>query len=194
MDGRKDALNDAALEREIETLLAVEPSRDFVARVRSRVAEEPAPSRWGWRWPLAGVATSMALIVVGVALWRPLEPEPRSTSAPAQHATAPDVSSSAPVAPHDEPVAVARAQRQPARAVAGPPRTIEISLPPVIIAENEIRAFAALTANTRARFEVAPPAVADREAFVVVKRMQAMEPVTVDPIEIEPLVEAATLE
>jgi len=192
MDGRTDPLNDAALEQEIEGLLSVEPSADFVARVRSRVAEEPTSIGWSWRWPLAAIATAVVAAVVAIVLWRPAETTMPSTSAPAPRVAVTDVPGSASAAPREEPRVVA--VHRPVPRVVAPHRTIELALPPVIIAENEIRAFAALTANTRARFEVAAPAVADREAFVVVKKMQAMEPVTVDPIEIEPLVEAATLE
>ena len=39
-------VGDAALDREIESLLGAEASPEFVARVRTRVAEEPEPYRW----------------------------------------------------------------------------------------------------------------------------------------------------
>jgi hypothetical protein len=69
MDGRTDPLNDAALEQEIEALLSVQPSPDFAARVRSRVAEEPVSSGWGWRWRIAAVTTAVVLTSIAVA-WR----------------------------------------------------------------------------------------------------------------------------
>jgi hypothetical protein len=47
MDGaRPDALNDAQLDRELEAALGVEPSPEFLARVRTRIAAEPEPPRW----------------------------------------------------------------------------------------------------------------------------------------------------
>lgn len=47
MDGaRPDALSDAQLDRELEAALGVEPSPEFLARVRTRIAVEPEPSRW----------------------------------------------------------------------------------------------------------------------------------------------------
>lgn len=47
MDGaRPDALSDAQLDRELEAALGVEPSPEFLARVRTRIAAEPEPSRW----------------------------------------------------------------------------------------------------------------------------------------------------
>ena len=55
MDGRHEAkglrpkaqeLTDSQLEREIEKALGIEPSPEFMARVRTRLATEPQPSRW----------------------------------------------------------------------------------------------------------------------------------------------------
>ena len=66
-----DPMNDAALEREIERALAVDPSPEFVARVRTRIAEEPSPASRGLGWLFAGVATAaiaasvVALVMLG---------------------------------------------------------------------------------------------------------------------------------
>jgi hypothetical protein len=76
------ALTDAALERDIARALAVDPSPDFLARVRSAVANEPAPSSIAgafstWRrafalgvLPAAGAA-AIATIALGVVVMRP---------------------------------------------------------------------------------------------------------------------------
>jgi hypothetical protein len=79
MDGRRDALNDAALEQEVEALLSVLPSPDFVARVRSRVAEESISSGWGWRWPLAVAAMAVVLAAITV-VWRSQNSMPNAGS------------------------------------------------------------------------------------------------------------------
>ena len=60
----EEPLNDAALDREIEELLGLEPSPQFVARVRARVSREPGLARapWRGRWGLAvGLATATVL-------------------------------------------------------------------------------------------------------------------------------------
>ena len=57
---RPEQMNDGALDREIAAVLNVEPSPDFVARVRQRVADAPVPSAWGVSWS-AGAAASLAL-------------------------------------------------------------------------------------------------------------------------------------
>jgi hypothetical protein len=193
MDGRTDPLNDAAVDREIESLFEVDPSSDFVARVRSRVADESMSAGWGWRWPIAAIATAVAITAVGVAVWRSGE-----TTAPATEPVAPRVAVAdvpAPlVPPKDEPVAVP-AHRDLTRVAAAPRRTIEIALPAVIIAENERRAFATFVADRReTRVEVSLAAARTVENPIDVDKMPEIEPVALKPIEIEPLVKVVELE
>lgn len=71
-------LGDSALERELEALLAVEPSVGFDARVRARVAdrrEATAPWSLTWRWLLVPAGVCAAAIVAFVLL-RPVEAPP----------------------------------------------------------------------------------------------------------------------
>jgi hypothetical protein len=90
MDGRRPAqgLNssrrrvegaeaDSAIEREIEAALAVDPSPEFVAKVRARIASEPTRASW-WhlRWPMVATAAAAAGVVMAVAWsWQPGVPE-----------------------------------------------------------------------------------------------------------------------
>jgi hypothetical protein len=66
--GPQRPLGDSQLDRELEAALGVEPSPEFVARVRTRVAAEPETALWRLairRWtfePLVGIA------VIGVVL------------------------------------------------------------------------------------------------------------------------------
>lgn len=58
---------------------AVEPSPEFDAALRARLAEEaPGRTRWGWFRPAyAAAALALAgMIAVGVVLWQPMAPEP----------------------------------------------------------------------------------------------------------------------
>lgn len=59
------------LEREIERALAVDPSPEFVARVRQRISSERVPSGWRATWIVAGAgalaAGAIVLIVVSRA-------------------------------------------------------------------------------------------------------------------------------
>jgi hypothetical protein len=71
-----DPMNDAALEREIERALAVDPSPEFLVHVRARIADEPAPASRGFGWLFAGVATvaAAAALVLAVRMVLPARP------------------------------------------------------------------------------------------------------------------------
>jgi hypothetical protein len=58
------------LDRELARALAVDPSPEFLARVRTRIAEEPAPARFGFRW-MFGAAAAAAAVVAAVVMLRP---------------------------------------------------------------------------------------------------------------------------
>jgi hypothetical protein len=53
------------MDRVLAEELTVEPSPDFVARVRARMAAEPAPARWNRWWPAAAAVAAVALFAVG---------------------------------------------------------------------------------------------------------------------------------
>lgn len=106
MDGHEhQPLTDEALDREIAAALDVEPSLEFRARVRARVATEPVHVPW-WRSPAwAGVsfaAAAAAVLLVGWTVWTPdplaVEP-PRIVARAPVHETAPvpEVTSEPPV-------------------------------------------------------------------------------------------------
>ena len=140
MDGHRhlDALNDAALEREIESALAVEPSPEFVARIRARVDAEPMATT---RWTLWRLATSRTVLLVeAVAVifiaatvswqaWRPVSPEPRVSSTPAAAVATAGVTTTEPAPPR-----IKRIDRRVDRIAAA-------SLSEVVIPENEKRGF-----------------------------------------------------
>jgi hypothetical protein len=72
-------MNDAGLERDIERALAVDPSPEFVARVRARIAEEPARSSRRFGWLFAGVAATAVATASAIAIFvlspaRPISP------------------------------------------------------------------------------------------------------------------------
>ena len=80
--GPQHPLTDSQLDRELESALGVEPSPEFLARVRTRVAAEPRTELWRLairRWtfePLAGVA--VIGIVLAVVVPRLMRNEERS--------------------------------------------------------------------------------------------------------------------
>ena len=61
--GRLQPLSDSQLDRDIESAVGIQPSAEFLARVRTRIAAEPQRSAWRLSFePLAGVA------IVGIVL------------------------------------------------------------------------------------------------------------------------------
>jgi hypothetical protein len=63
-DRSREPLNDRDVDRELQSLLSVDPSPEFVARIRSRIASEPDPRAWWWSWKFAVAAVAAAAIVV----------------------------------------------------------------------------------------------------------------------------------
>jgi hypothetical protein len=86
MDDRRpdDPMTDAGLERDIERALAVEPSLEFLARVRAEIAAQPdrMPRRIAWTWLAAGSA--VAAIIAALVLSRPAAPQPDNVLEPAR--------------------------------------------------------------------------------------------------------------
>jgi hypothetical protein len=70
MDDQRHAatLTDEVLERDIARALDVDPSPEFVARVRTQIANEPTPSAWRFSrttW-IAGGAVAAAIVLAAV--------------------------------------------------------------------------------------------------------------------------------
>jgi hypothetical protein len=88
MDGRQQAqglrpeaqaaLSDSQLDRDIESAVGIEPSAEFLARVRTRIAAEPEPSAWRLSFePMWGVA--IAGIVLALIVPQMLRPQPNGS-------------------------------------------------------------------------------------------------------------------
>jgi hypothetical protein len=195
MDGHRhiDSVSDPSLDREIESLVAAEPSPQFVARVRARVAEEPEPGRWrAWMLAVPGAVTVAIAVLI---MWPSREQVPVGQEGPAlhtsQHAAA-AVQPVMPLAASPETPRV-RIRSTPGRVMAvaaATDRAIDIDLPDVVIAENEVRTFASLVASLRQRrFDAAVPAPPDLDTPIEVKELPPVE-----PIEIEPIVKLAAVQ
>jgi hypothetical protein len=184
-------MNDAAVDREIAALLAVDPSPEFLASVRTRVAREPEPAAWRWSWMVV-TAGAVAMVIVAVMVW------PSVKSVPSNDATVqrPQVAGAVETVPPRASLPVPerrRMQRTAAKVVAvaaSPDRGIDIDLPDVVIAENEVRTFASLVTSIRqSRFDVPVPAAPNPDTPLEIKELPPAE-----PLEIEPIVRVATLQ
>src|SRR5262249_39626630 len=91
-DRRAGPVNDADVDRELRSLLAVDPSPEFVARVRMRIANKPEPSQssiaglqlrtasawwWPWKFVAAPILAAIVILIAVFASWpQPIEHVP----------------------------------------------------------------------------------------------------------------------
>ena len=73
-------MNDEQLKKEIEEAFAVEPSPQFVARVRHHVRSEPGRFSIGFPWKALGAGLAAAAVVTAIAVLKPQEPAAPKTS------------------------------------------------------------------------------------------------------------------
>jgi len=179
---------DTALDDELERALAVEPSPEFVARIRTGIAQEAMSSRWSL--PRLVAVAGLALVpVVALVL---LRPAPRPSTQPIDAVASSSGPAVAPpvrlVEPTPEPAQPAVVRERPstprARAAAAPRSTA--APPEVLIAADEAEALQRLLAGIRdGRVDPAsiPP---DPFAVAAAEPVQlAIAPITVAPLVIE---------
>ena len=178
-----EELSDDALEKEIEAALGVDPSPEFLPRLRARIASERLNEGgvWPglWRWAGAGVAVAAVVIA---ALWMSASvPAPReahlTTIPPVEPARrVPEVVASSAESPKPARVSgvrTVRSTRQPVEAH-----------PEVVISPNEAMALRQLVAAIAARQVEATdiPQLAAESA-----PLPPIEEIVLEPIKLSPL-------
>jgi hypothetical protein len=174
-------LTETALDREIAEALAVDPSPEFVARIRQRVAGQPAPVAWPVSWTVYAGALAAAAAVVLLVLSRGPQP-----------AMVPLGARAIPAAGRSPDVASALSRTTPRGASrSGSPRLPSASKeepkadPEVIVDVREANALRALIAGASEERVDATPLVA------LLAEMAAplqLSEIVFSPITIEPLV------
>ena len=181
------------LDRELASLLSVEPSPEFRARVRVRIAGEPAPRGWlaRWRTVAAGVAvlSMVAALVLGRGqltggtrrdVARPISSSVTSDSV-ASGSVASGFSRTIDSPPPSVLATPATSGQEPNR------RRLQSSSAEVLVAASEVRGLRQLDALVRE----------GRTRFVFDEETDPQEPVTaivVTPIVIEPIAVASVSE
>lgn len=185
-DHRSDsALTDAALDREIEIALAVDPSPDFEARVRMRVASEPVPAPFWLSWKFMTAGATVAAIVVAAVVLRPHEktvvaPVPQTAASRAAQAAEPVAQTVSPVAQASRP---ANAWPKSHATIVGRPGNVtgaEILLDPA-----ETRALRRLIAGARdGRIDLEPVLRASTPTAMDLPPIGVIDipSITIDPI------------
>jgi hypothetical protein len=195
MDERTSLIG--SLDRELQAALAVDPSAEFLARVRQRIEREPVPARW-WRRPELAVLAAGFVLAAGV--WnlpgrseiavQPV-PTPLATNEPVVEA---DASPSPPLDPARSPGprrAAAAGTASPRTSVAAPAPEDRFAV--VILAENERVALRMLGAATRIEPPEPPEITVSTERAASAR--PALLPVSFDAPDLGPPVfEAVSLE
>jgi hypothetical protein len=174
-------MNDAALERELERALAVDPSPEFLVLVRARIADEPAPASVGFGWLFAGVATVAAAAALVLAVWMvsPAPPPPTATLLASRSIGSAVVVPS--VVPAQYVVSGFLVPPKP-RSGGGGSRTAAARTPEPLFDARETTALQRLIADVRdARVDLTPLA---KEGPMP---LPALDPLVISPIVIEPL-------
>ena len=177
----------SAVDRGVETLVAGEPSPQFMARLRGRIAAEPAPTQWNWdawrvweqacRQPLSyalgALVLTTLLIVVMMALPR------RHVSTPTVAEVAP-TTSAPPSTATAFPKAPANPERPPKKLASGSVSSPRVRREPeVLVPKGELLAVAQF-------YEAVHSTPVDSEQFYAAQQ-ETQKPLEVKPIEITPL-------
>jgi len=170
--GIDDSLTDDRLIREIDALMNVQPSPEFIARIRTRIDSEPVPSTWfGARFlRCAAVAACVVATIVTWANW----PERRQPS------RAPLVAATSKVAN-----ALIEPQSQPSDIVTPPSGSGSVR---VLVSPAEAAGLRYLVSALRdGRLD--PNLLPDTS-----EELGPPMPLIIEPITVEPLVAAADVE
>ncbi len=187
-------MSDEALEREIENALAVDPSPEFLARVRTRIAiESSTPAAWRLPWRVVGIGTLVTTVGLTLVIaWSVREPNPVLPGPVALIPTAESAQTRAPIA----------TTRSPSAAEAPAGRSVELGRvrvrPAALTKEPEILISPGDAAALRVLIMNIHEGRIDATVLNAVQRIATpLEPlgeIVIQPIAIEPLPRLALLE
>ena len=186
--GPQQPLSDSQLDRELESALGVDPSPEFLARVRTRVAAEPRRELWRLairRWsfePLVGVALiGIVLAVVVPRLMRDGDVRKTAPMVTAVDGAPVEADRSAPALGEGGPIGVtAIVPTRPVSRIQKRPR----AMPEVLISQDDRRAFDALliaVAENRLPVRATPVDEAERSLAIAPLQIQQMR---IEPLEL----------
>ena len=206
MDGtRPGALSDSQLDRELGAALGVEPSPEFLARVRMKVATGPEPSTWRIAIVASGfnrmlqpqgfvesgfsrmlkhsVEPLWAAAIVGIVLAIVIPRVMRDERVPVRRVAAAEVLPAAadiPAAPEPPPISLRPLARPGPLVEEEWGRTVPLRLSPVLFADDDPKVFAMFV-------EAVGTGRVPEEAVRRPEERGAMEGLTIEPLEIAPL-------
>jgi hypothetical protein len=191
MDAYKhEGLSDEVLEREIDAALGVDPSPEFLPRIRARIARERVNEGWewsvAWRWASAALAVA-AVAIIGLWVSSNSVPAPRevqTVNAPQDTGSGTEDSGLGLRAANTESSATPAPVRVPVARNTRISRAAREAPPEVVISQDEAAALRELFAAIKTRrFETS--ALPDLAAAL--KPPDPIEDIVVEPIIISPL-------
>jgi hypothetical protein len=190
MDDRQpdDALTDATLDRDLEQALAVDPSPEFVARVREAIATE-GESGWRHRW--IWLAAGAAAVAITIAMMIPRASAPP----PGELAVARPLASEPPGAPAASILQTPEVRVQDSPRKGSPTPTSRVARtargePEVLIPKDEAAALKRLMRGLKqgvverstSADEVTGIRPVQSPAPILVAPISAMSPITIEPL------------
>lgn len=171
------------IDRDIKASLNVDPSPEFLARVRMRIAEEPRPARAQLRWWwIAGPAAAAVGIVAAVMV---IQPPTDTSSAAAVAVTSRDVPLPSPSPIAQPTIADAPKPAVPPTGVGSRRARRDTPAPAVQLAADELKTLHRLIASAQ-QSGMAAPAFADftpaRTALNQIDRISVAR-LTIDPLQ-----------
>jgi hypothetical protein len=185
MDGHVDeALTDRRLDREIEALLVVEPSPQFTARARERVARVQMQAPWHGSVLRVGAAAAATAVVV-IGMWRMPTPGPRVSERPPSAASRPDEAVTPSVAAHP------RDEAAPPVPLSATPRPVRVETQPaegphaeIVISREDAAALQRLVDVLAAR-QLEPGVLPQLDS--VSAPLAPIEEIVLEPITLSPI-------
>jgi hypothetical protein len=182
-DRSGEAVTDRTADRDIQMLLAVDPSPDFVARVRTRIAANPEPSAWWMSWRFAAACAAAAVVAIAIALSRPRPVDSVLDLA----ATALPNTSTTMAALKGRPEVGRPFKGRPLTAGQAFPPPLDAAVPEVLIDPREAAALRRLILGARdGRIDLEP---ALRASTPTAMELPPIDAIAIAPLTIEPLVE-----
>jgi len=186
-----DSITDEELDRELQRALAVDPSTEFLPRLRMRLVADRSAPRWSVRWSLAVTAVATIIVLAGLGIWSgreerdelPRRAAPVSSASVSPTAPSPTPSADRSVVPVEKAVVVSPMLALTDKPRVRRPRMTARAAPEVLIAADEAEALRRLFADISARrLEVSMlPAEPASEPLMPISTI-SIEPITVEPL------------
>jgi hypothetical protein len=172
------------IDEEIRGALDVDPSPEFLARVRTRLATEPAPSAWRWSWTIVAAGALAAAAIMAIVLTPAREKATPATQTAEAGPKGPALRETEPArSPAVRKPGPSLLERRPRPS--GPGEAIASRQPEILLDAAETRALRALIAGVRdGRVDIT---AAQNSRAPAPTDLEPITDIVIAPLSIEPL-------